>query len=179
MNNVYLLTNTLPHILETLPNIGRVIICLIRILARGRQNLLMGSLQRIDPRLQLDIVMRQLRLLAGIAGLLFDPLLAAGRKGRDAAADGGGEGAELVHCCAGVDLDGRGGVGLCFCLVRHNVGIVEFKSVGKRLGCYLEATAVGSGVCRDAVGVKQGPYETPRSSGTNTSFHVQLKFVLY
>lgn len=57
----------------------------------------MRLLQRVNARLQLDIVVWQFRLLAGVACLLFDPLLTASRKGRDRGADGIGECAELVH----------------------------------------------------------------------------------
>lgn len=57
----------------------------------------MRLLQRVNARFQFDIVVRQFRLLAGVACLLFDPLLTASRKGRDRGADGIGECAELVH----------------------------------------------------------------------------------
>lgn len=68
----------------------------------------MGSLEGVNAHLELEVVVRQLSLLGDSASLLLDPLLTAGREGRDLRGDLVGEGAELVHverwerCCAGV-----------------------------------------------------------------------------
>lgn len=109
----------------------------------------MRRLQRINARLQLDIVVWQLCLLACIARLLLDPLLAAGGKGSDRGGDGLAEvlesGGDFVHGAAevaqaaaarwrggcgrgggdGGAVDhsgfGEGGVGFRFGLVRQRV----------------------------------------------------------
>ena len=67
----------------------------------------MSSLQRINADLKLDIVMWQLSLLASIAGLLLEPLLATSRKRGDRVRDRRRERANLVHGGACVDIDWR------------------------------------------------------------------------
>lgn len=109
----------------------------------------MCRLQRINARLQLDIIVRQLCLLPCIARLLLDPLLAAGGEGGDGGGDGLAEVLEgrgdFVHGAADVteaaaarwrgrcgrgggdggavghDGLGKGGVGFRFGLVRQRV----------------------------------------------------------
>lgn len=102
----YLVTDAFAEILEALSDVRRIVVRLVGILARRSQDLLVSNLQGINANLQLHVVVRQLRLLACIARLLLEPLLAAGREGRDAAGDGVGEGAKLVHGGAGVEVDG-------------------------------------------------------------------------
>lgn len=50
---------------------------------RNRQKLLVHLLQRIDALLELNVLVRELRLLVGGAELLLDKLRRAGRKGRE------------------------------------------------------------------------------------------------
>lgn len=79
----HLLTNTLPQILEALLDIRGIVIRLIRVLAGGREQLLVRLLERINARLELDVVVRQLRLFARAARLLLDPLLTTAHEWRD------------------------------------------------------------------------------------------------
>ena len=77
-----LIANTPPNVLHALANIGRVVICLVGILARGSQELLVRDLERLNTNFELYVVVRQFGLLGHVARLLFDPLLASGCKGR-------------------------------------------------------------------------------------------------
>lgn len=104
MSKSHLLADALAQVLETFAHVGWVVVGLVGVLAGRGQQLLVGGLERIDARFQLHVIMRQLRLLAGIARLLFEPLLAAGRERRHRGRDLVGEGAELVH----VEGGGRG-----------------------------------------------------------------------
>ena len=97
----HLVRNALAQIQNAFADVGWVVVGLISILAGGCQQVLMCLLERLDARLQLDVIVRQLRLLARIARLLLDPLLAPRGEGGHGRGDGlakVGEGRrELVH----------------------------------------------------------------------------------
>lgn len=93
----YFIPNTPTQIPNTLPNIRRVIISLVRILARRSQQLLMRSFQRIDSDFKLDVIVRQLGFGFRVACLLFKPLLTTCGEGRHGAGDAAAESLEFVH----------------------------------------------------------------------------------
>ena len=98
MSTPYLLPDTLSQILEILPYIGWIIISLIRILTRGSQQFLMCSFERIDTDFQLDVVVGQFGAGFGVAGLFFEPLLAARGEGGHCARHRRAESFDFVLC---------------------------------------------------------------------------------
>lgn len=93
----YLVTNALTKILEALADVWWVVVCLVRVLRCDSEQLLVSGFERFNACLKLDVVVWQLSLLAGIAGLLFEPLSGSSCEWCDSVGECRSKCLELIH----------------------------------------------------------------------------------